>query len=87
MPRLTEDMTRLSGEIVALRSARSTLLENLRQGARDLQESVSEMRTGFVDDLAGLRRAWSATGITDRSTFPAFGRRATRPVGRRARRR
>jgi len=39
---LTNDMTRLCGEITALRDGRATLLSRLAQGRDDLKEAVSQ---------------------------------------------
>ena len=47
MARLTEDMTRLSGEIRALHGSREALIKGLVRGANDLRHIVSGMRAGF----------------------------------------
>jgi hypothetical protein len=44
---ITNDMTRLRGEIDALRGARGALMLELALGARDLAATVSAMRAGF----------------------------------------
>ena len=47
MGNLTDDMTRLRGEIDALRGARSALMKDLTRGAGDLAATVSAMRADF----------------------------------------
>jgi len=44
---ITNDMTRLRGEIDALRGSRGALMQELARGARDLDAAVSAMRAGF----------------------------------------
>ena len=48
MGNLTDDMTRLRGEVDALRSDRGALMQELARGARDLASTVSAMRADFV---------------------------------------
>ena len=48
MGNLTDDMTRLRGEVDALRSDRGALLQELRRGARELAYMVSAMRADFA---------------------------------------
>jgi hypothetical protein len=48
MGHLTNDMTRLRGEVEALRDARSALMNNLRRGARDLTTAVAALRVDFT---------------------------------------
>jgi hypothetical protein len=49
MGNLTDDMTRLCGEIVSLRNAREFLMAELASGARDLTDYVSSMQADFCD--------------------------------------
>jgi len=44
---ITNDMTRLRGEIDTLRGARGALMQELARGARDLDATVSSIRAGF----------------------------------------
>jgi hypothetical protein len=44
---LTEDMTRLSGEINAMRRARGRMMTGLQHDAKELKQSVSELCTHF----------------------------------------
>ncbi len=48
MGNLTDDMTRLRGEVDALRSARGALMQGLAQGACDLAATVAAMRADFT---------------------------------------
>jgi len=48
MGNLTDDMTRLRGEVDALRSERGALMQELTRGARDLAATVSAMQSGFA---------------------------------------
>ncbi|MFH1079725.1 MAG: hypothetical protein V1766_05625 [Pseudomonadota bacterium] len=47
MGNLTDDMTRLRGEVDALRGARGALINGLTRGARDLTTAVAAMRADF----------------------------------------
>ena len=47
MGNITNDMTRLRGEIDALRGARGALMQELARGARDLATMVSAIRADF----------------------------------------
>jgi hypothetical protein len=53
---LTEEMTRLCGEIVALRAGRGELLKALECESRDRRESVSELCRQFHKARAGMAR-------------------------------
>ncbi len=75
MGNLTDDMTRLRGEVDALRGERGALMQNLAQGAKDLASSVSAMQSGFAAALATMARK---TGIA-RATYVAT---IKRQVGR-----
>ncbi len=60
---LTEDMTRLHGEISALHMAREALVDGLARGAKDLRNNVFRMRGGF----RGARAEMAKRGEADRS--------------------
>jgi len=51
MGKLTDDMTRLRGEIETLRGSRGALRQELVQGVNHLAETVSMMRSHFTTDL------------------------------------
>ncbi|OHE16596.1 MAG: hypothetical protein A2X96_08890 [Syntrophobacterales bacterium GWC2_56_13] len=65
MGNLTDDMTRLRGEIDALRGARSVLMQDLTRGARDLAAAVSAMKT----DLTAAHNAMAKKTKRERETF------------------
>jgi len=44
---MTEDMTRLRGEINAMRSMRASMMSELQHGARGLRQTVAELCTHF----------------------------------------
>ncbi len=48
MGKLTDDMTRLRGEVDALRSDRGALMQDLARGAKDLATEVSAMQASFA---------------------------------------
>jgi hypothetical protein len=48
MGNLTDDMTRLRGDVDALRSDRGALMQELARGARDLAATVSAMQADFA---------------------------------------
>jgi len=48
MGNLTTDMTRLRGDVDALRNARNVLLQDLAHGANGLATKVSAMRADFT---------------------------------------
>ncbi len=56
MGNLTDDMTRLRGEVDALRSDRGALMQELARGAKDLASTVSAMQAGFVAAHATMAR-------------------------------
>lgn len=58
MGRLTDDITRLVGEIQAARDDRGRLMLDLRQATAEVRRAVAELRSGFAADLAGARAAW-----------------------------
>jgi len=53
---LTEEMTRLCGEIVAMRTRRGELLKTLECESRDRRESVSDLCGQFSKARAGMAR-------------------------------
>jgi len=52
MNNLTNDMTRLCGEIAALRDDRATLMSSLAKTKEAMQGAVSQMLTGFGEARA-----------------------------------
>jgi len=75
MGNLTDHMTRLRGEVDALRGARGVLMQDLVRGAKDLASSVSAMQSGFASAHATMARK---TGKA-RATYVS---RIKRQVGR-----
>jgi hypothetical protein len=67
MGNLTDDMTRLRGEVDALRGARSALINDLTRGARDLTTAVAAMRA----DFASAHTAMAKKTGEERETFVA----------------
>jgi len=72
MGNLTDDMTRLRGEVDALRSDRGALMQELARGARDLAATVSAMRADFTSahtamakQTRGEREAFVAAVISE----------------------
>ena len=61
---LTQDMTRLRGEIAALRDARRELLEEAIRGARNLKKAVSVMKVGFSGTRAQMAKTMQAECAT-----------------------
>jgi hypothetical protein len=51
---LTNDMTRLCGEIGALHESRQALRSHLAQGRTELQDAVAQMQTGFRNAHAAM---------------------------------
>ncbi len=78
--RLTDDMTRLVGEIHAARDDRDRLMWNLTQAAVETRRSVAHLRRGFADDLAGGRAAWAGARVA--VSPQAGGPAAVAPSGR-----
>jgi hypothetical protein len=70
---LTDDMTRLRGEIDALRGAREALCEGLMQGARNLRSAVWGMRADFRKTRADMA---SRTGAEREATVKGVRRAA-----------
>ncbi len=56
MGNLTNDMTRLRGEVDALRGARGALMQELARGAKELASTVSAMQAGFAAAHAVMAR-------------------------------
>jgi len=56
MGNLTEDMTRLRGEVDALRGVRGALMQDLTRGAKDLSATVSAMRADFSAAHAAMAK-------------------------------
>lgn len=63
MGMLTDDMTRLCGEISALRGAREELMMDLAHGAKDLKDAVSGMQAGFRNARAQMARKTKAERV------------------------
>jgi hypothetical protein len=53
---LTNDMTRLCGEIAALRDRRGDLMSSLAETRVDMQKAVSQMVGGFGEARAGMAK-------------------------------
>ena len=75
MGNLTNDMTRLRGEVDALRSDREALMQELARGAKNLASSVSAMQADFAAAHATMARK---TG----KARAAYVAKITRQVGR-----
>ena len=75
MGNLTDDMTRLRGEVDALRSNRGALMHELARGARDLASTVSAMQADFAAAHATMARK----GRRERASYVA---RIKKQVGR-----
>lgn len=56
MGRMTDDMTRLVGEIRASRDDRGRLLQDLKQGTAEMKRAVTRMATGFRSQRADMVR-------------------------------
>ena len=67
MGNLTDDMTRLRGEVDALRGAREMLMSDLTRGARDLTAAVATMRADFTSAHAAMAKQ----AREERETFVA----------------
>ena len=65
MGRLTDDMTRLVGEIHAAR-------EDRKHATVEMKLSVARLRSAFAADLAGARAAWLGTraSVSPRAVVP-----------------
>lgn len=60
MNTLTNDMTRLCGEIAALRDGRATLMSSLVETKEAMQGEVSQMLTGFGEARADMAKQTKA---------------------------
>jgi hypothetical protein len=56
MGNLTNDMTRLRGEVDALRSDRGALMQDLARGAKNLASTVSAMQADFAAAHTAMAR-------------------------------
>ena len=64
---LTDDMTRLNGEINAARKTRGALMKNLERQAKALRKSVGEMQAGFHE----ARKEMAESTAAERAAFVA----------------
>lgn len=62
---IAEDMTRLSGEIVALHGKRAALMGDLARGSKELSASVA----GFCSQLTEARSNMAKRTKTERAAF------------------
>jgi hypothetical protein len=67
MGNLTDDMTRLRGEVEALRGVRGALMQDMTRGARDLTTAVAAMRADFTSAHAAMAKQTRG----ERETFVA----------------
>ena len=56
MGNLTDDMTRLRGDVDALRSERGALMQELARGAKNLASTVSAMQSDFAAAHTAMAR-------------------------------
>ncbi|MEI8355792.1 MAG: hypothetical protein WCG31_06855 [Deltaproteobacteria bacterium] len=75
MGNLTDDMTRLRGEVDALRSDRGALMRELASGAKELASTVSAMQA----DFAAAHTAMARKSSRERASYVA---RIKKQVGR-----
>jgi prenyltransferase beta subunit len=75
MGNLTDDMTRLRGEVDALRSDRGALMQDLACGAKELASTVSAMQADFA-------AAHTAMARKTRKARAAYVARLKKQVGR-----
>lgn len=80
MGRLTDDMTRLVGEIHAARDGRGRLMRDLTHATVEMRRAVAHLRRSFAADLAGARAAWlgATAPVSPRTWVPE----TTAPRGR-----
>lgn len=64
---LTESMTRLRDEILALRHNRQRQRNDLAESAQAIRERVAALRLVLASDRAGARRAWCGLHVTCRT--------------------
>src|SRR5208337_4839125 len=76
MGNLTDDMTRLRGEVDAMRGARGALMQDLARGASDLTKVVAAMRADFASAHTAMakktrqgREAFVAAMISEVNTL------------------
>lgn len=66
---LTEGMTRLRDEILALRRQRQSLRNGLAESAQAIRRRVAALRLALANNRDGARRAWygsHGTGLTQK---------------------
>lgn len=61
MGRLTDDTTRLVGEILAARDERGRLTRDLKDWTAAMKRAVARLRGTFAADIAGAQAAWFGT--------------------------
>jgi len=59
MGRMTDDVTRLVGEIQASRDDRGRMMQDRRHAMAERRTAVAHLRNAFATDLAGARTAWA----------------------------
>ena len=69
MGRLTDDMTRLAGEINMGHADRARFVQNIKHATAEMRRSVANMRSTFMADIAGAHKAFFGA-----MTAPMFGR-------------
>jgi hypothetical protein len=75
MGKLTDDMTRLRGEVDALRGNRGALMQDLARGAKDLATEVLAMQASFA-------KAHTAMAKKTRRELSSFVSGIEKQVGR-----
>ncbi len=75
MGKLTDDMTRLRGEVDALRADRGMLMQGLASGAKELATEVSAMQASFA-------KAHTAMAKKTRRELTSFVSGIEKKVGR-----
>jgi len=60
MNNLTDDITRLCGEIASLRDSRAALMSSLAEGREEMQDAVSRMMAGFGEARAEMAKQTQA---------------------------
>ena len=61
---LADDMTRLCGEILALREAREGIIAGLTRGAMGRRQALSEMKAGFRNAHTEMARRSKADRVS-----------------------
>ena len=72
MGNMTNDMTRLRGEVDGLRVAMAALMHDLAQGAKNLASEVSAMRADFAGAREAMVKAHAAMAKKTRKGREAF---------------